>query len=240
MSPQELLRSGQLDAALQALLLEVRNNPADQRRRTFLFELLCFSGQYDRARKHLQILGDASPDAGVGALLYRSALSAEMKRQLMFESEVPTAGTATASRPGTLNGQPFETIEDCDPRIGPRLEVFVAGEYIWLPFAHVGTLRMEPPRFLRDTLWSSAVVTVGPELKGQDFGEVLLPALYPFSWKSASEEVKLGRETVWEQDGTEVIPYGQKLLLLDEERVVSLLEVRELTFQAAAPAAAGV
>ncbi len=42
MKAQELFQAGKLDEAVQALGAELRDNPADARRRTFLFELLCF------------------------------------------------------------------------------------------------------------------------------------------------------------------------------------------------------
>jgi type VI secretion system protein ImpE len=228
MSAQELLRAGHLKEAIAAILTEVRDNPADHRRRTFLFELLCFAGDFERAAKHLGVLADESPDAGVGAVFYRSVLSAFEKRQLLFEDGNLPEGAPALARPGVLNGKPFETIEDCDPRLGPRLEVFIAGECVWLPFEHIGSLGMGPPRFLRDTLWPSAQVAAGPALKGQEFGEVILPALYPFSWKHPNDAVKLGRETVWDDAG---VPSGQKLLLLDGEHIVPYLEIRELRFR---------
>jgi len=239
MSAQELLRAGQLKEAIAALLNEVRNNPADHRRRTFLFELLCFAGELERAGKHLGVLAGESPDAEVGALLYRSALSAYQKRESLFEEGKLPERVPALSRPGVLNGEPFDTIEDCDSRIGPRLEVFIAGECVWLPFEHIGSFRMAAPRLLRDTLWPSAQVSAGPALKGQEFGEVILPALYPFSWKRPNDAVKLGRETIWDDGG---VPYGQKLLVLDGERVIPYLEIRELKFSdsevAEAPAVA--
>jgi len=233
MSVQELFQAGRLQEAIQALSAELRDNPADNQRRTFLFELLCFAGDFTRAEKHLTMLSDTSPDAGRGALLYRSAMSAERKRQAFFESKQYQSVTpAGRRRPGTLNGEPFRTIEDIDPRVGPRLEIFVAGEYVWLPFAHIGSLTVNPPRYLRDLLWTPATITAGPELQDQEFGEVLMPALYPFSSGHERESVKLGRETDWilaEVDPIE-IPYGQKLLVLDGERSVPLLEVRSLQF----------
>ena len=84
MTATELFQAGKLQQAIEALGEEVRNNPIDAKRRTFLFELLCFSGEYDRAEKHLSILADGSQSAGMGALLYRSALHAERMRQEMF------------------------------------------------------------------------------------------------------------------------------------------------------------
>src|SRR6266481_6109993 len=47
MTAKELYREGKLTAAIQALGAELRDNPTDAQRRTFLFELLCFAGEYD-------------------------------------------------------------------------------------------------------------------------------------------------------------------------------------------------
>jgi type VI secretion system protein ImpE len=239
MNAQELLHAGKLQDAIQALGAEVRNRPDDARLRTFLFELLCFAGEYSRAEKHLTLLSDLNADAAMGALMYRSALSAERKRQAFFEAkQYQQDGPAPNKwRSGTLNGEKFRSIEDIDPRIGPRLEVFIAGEYVWLPFAHIGSLTMQPPRYLRDLLWASATVTAGPSMEGKDFGEVLMPVLYPFSAGHERDSVKLGRETDWllaKEDPIE-IPYGQKLFVLDEDRSVAILEIRSLQFDDSVP-----
>src|ERR1700722_5429735 len=142
MTARELFQAGKLNEAIQSLGSELRDNPADTQRRTFLYELLCFSGDYGRAEKHLSLLAQASPDAEVGALLYRSAMMAERKREAFFEAKEylkPEQETEVKQLFGSLNGEPFSTIEDADPRIGARLEVFVAGEYVWLPFEHLGS-----------------------------------------------------------------------------------------------------
>src|ERR1035437_504491 len=124
MSAQELFKAGKLNEAIEALGVEVRDHPTDARRRTFLFELLCFKGDYDRAEKHLNILADATPDSRVGAILYFSALHAERVRHDLFEKkDYPVTPASGNPRGGTLNGQPFETLEDADPRLGPRLEL---------------------------------------------------------------------------------------------------------------------
>jgi type VI secretion system protein ImpE len=236
MSPQELVRSGKLGEAIQILSGEVRDHPSDTRRRTFLFELLCIAGQYDRAEKHLNLLSQAGADAELGALLYRSAIVAERKRQVFFDSgQYASAAPANAPPAGTLNGKPFRTIEDLDPRIGSRLEVFIAGEYVWLPFEHIGGITMQAPAKLRDTLWATAQVRTGPSFKGQEFGEVLIPILSPFSSKHENDEVKLGRATDWRQQGDDLVPFGQKLLLVDDEDAIPFLEIRELVFAETAP-----
>ncbi len=233
MNSQELFRAGKLNDAIQALGSEVREFPTDTKRRTFLFELLCFAGELDRAAKHLNVLAQAGADAETGVLLYRSALAAERKRQFLFEEgNKDNAKAAPVSPPGTINGRSFKTFEDADPRIGPRLEVFVAGEYVWLPFEHISSVKIEAPHLLRDLLWSTGRILTGAAARGQEFGEVLLPALYPFSWRHSSDAVRLGRATEWEKvDETGEVPFGQKLFLIDGEDVIPFLEIRELTFE---------
>jgi len=230
MSAQELFKAGKLNEAIEALGVEVRDNPTDARRRTFLFELLCFKGDYDRAEKHLNILADATPDARVGAILYFSALHAERLRQDLFEKKDYPVTPATGNpRGGTINGQPFETLEDADPRVGPRLELFAAGAYLWIPLEHIESIELEPPRRLRDLLWAPALVRTGPAFKDTELGEVLLPVLAPFSWKHPDDEVKLGRSTVWtEVDGVN-LPSGQRMFSVDEEDF-PLLEIRKIEF----------
>jgi type VI secretion system protein ImpE len=235
MTPHELVRTGKLSEALSAMVAEVRGHPADLAKRTFLFELLCLAGQYERAEKHLNLLAEASADAELGVLLYRSALSAQRKREALFDAGgYPGIDSAKPLPPGSLNGRPFRSLQDLDPRIGPRLEVFVAGEYVWLPFEHIGSVHIAAPRFLRDTLWASATVQTGPSFQGQSFGEVLIPMLAPFSWRHERDDVKLGHSTDWKQQGGQLIPFGQKLLVLDEETAIPFLEIRELRFAEAA------
>ena len=240
MSPNELFRAGKLDEAIQSLGAELRDRPTDTQRRTFLFELLCFAGEFDRASKHLNILSKPGTDTETGALLYRSALAAEKKRRLFFDQGAwKEGGDSPASPSGTMNGQPFRSVRDADPRIGPRLEVFVAGEYMWIPFVHLGSVAVEKPRYLRDLLWATGRILAGPALQGREFGEVLLPALTQGASRHANGDVRLGRITDWENmDGMDV-PAGQKLLIMEDENgdedVLPLLEVRELIFHEATP-----
>src|SRR5674476_1333507 len=169
MTAGQLFQAGKLDQAVQALGAELRDNPGDVQRRTFLFELLCFAGAYDRAAKHLDVLAQGGKDAQLGALLYAGALHAERSRTELFQTrEYPKpAGESAAPLTGTLNGQPFESFEDADPRIGAKLEVYAAGQYLWLPLEHIASIEMEAPKRLRDLLWSPALVRTGPAFQGR-------------------------------------------------------------------------
>ncbi len=236
MGAQELLKAGRLDEAIQSLGVELRDNPADVQRRTFLFELLSFAGDLDRAEKQLDVVADANAQAGMGALVYRSAIHADRTRRDMFETAAFPAGNPPGPVSGTLNGKPFESLSDADPRIGARLEVYAAGQYTWIPFEHIASITTKPPKRMRDLLWAPAVVKPGPsfdQLK-VELGEVLLPVMTPFSWQHADDDVRLGRMTEWEElDGGEIVPVGQKLLLVDDESV-PILEVRELVINQSA------
>jgi type VI secretion system protein ImpE len=238
---KRLFDEGKVREAQGELSAYLREHPADAAQRTFLFELLCFSGDFDRAEKHLGVLAGGDAQTELGAVLYYSALYAEKLRHGIFDrQEFPESKSST--RPaGKLNGKPFKTLRDADPDIGPRLEVFAAGAYLWIPFEHIASVEIEPPKRLRDTLWTPAFVRTGPAFKGTELGEVLIPAVYPFSWKNSNESVWLGRVTDWaaDEEGHEY-PSGQKTFLLDDEEV-PFLEVRSLEFavnESASPAAA--
>jgi len=70
----ELLRAGQLDEAIASLGVELRGNPADVQRRTFLFELLCFAGEHDRAEKQLDVPLSFEGTRAIGATLGSGAV----------------------------------------------------------------------------------------------------------------------------------------------------------------------
>jgi len=236
MTARELYQAGKLAEAVQALNTELRDNPGDTKRRTFLFELLCFAGNFDRADKQLEILAQENKDAQLGALVYRAALHAERIRCDLFQKKdypQTAGGSEPAVLKGTWNGKPFESISDTDPRIGPRLEVLAAGQYLWLPFEHIASIEVQAPKRLRDLIWAPAILRPSAAFKERELGEVLLPVLSPFSFQQEDDALKLGRATDWrEVDSGEVVPFGQKMFLIDDEEV-PFLELRQLEIQPA-------
>jgi type VI secretion system protein ImpE len=231
MTAKQHFQSGDLNSAIQALSADLRNDPTNTQTRTFLFELLCFSGDYDRAEKQLRVISGGNSQTEMGAVLYRSALHAERLRQKMFlESTYPATVENPNPRGGTLNGKPFEGLEDADPRIGPRLELFAAGAYLWIPFEHIISIEMEAPKRLRDTLWIPALVRTGPAFRGTELGEVLVPAIAPLTWQNPDGALRLGRGTEWtESESGLPVPIGQKVFMVDGEDF-PILELRKLEF----------
>lgn len=230
---QELYAAGRLADAIDALGVELRTNPDDAQRRIFLFELLSFAGQYDRAEKQLEVLARLGTNVEAGTLVYRSALQAERIREHMFDTGDFPQSAAPSPVAGTFNGEPFFSISDADPRIGARLEVFAGGRYLWIPFAHLANVVMQAPAKLRDLRWMPARIATGPSVKDMELGDVILPTLTAGAWKQEDPDLKLGRATDWVElpDG-EYAPVGQKVLRIDD-RLVPLVNIRELTFDVA-------
>jgi type VI secretion system protein ImpE len=95
MTAHELFQAGKLTDAVKAGLDEVKNGPADRMKRYLLAELLAFSGDLDRADKHLDAI--ASPENAdlLAVLQFRQLLRAEGIRQQVFaEGRVPGFLTA--------------------------------------------------------------------------------------------------------------------------------------------------
>ncbi len=234
MDAQQLFKTGKLTEAISALSSVLRTNPADKRSRTFLFELLCFAGDFDGAEQQLNLLAEGGRKESVlGTVLYKSVLNAEKTRQEMFESRtfLPPGASGSALRPpvaGKLNGKEFSVISDSDPRIGEKLEIFVAGDYMWLSYADIASVYVESPKRLRDLLWIPALITTGPSFQSRELGEVMIPSMAPLSWQHPDEEVRLGRVSEWcEDESGEVAPYGLKTILVDGQELPAV-EIRHL------------
>jgi type VI secretion system protein ImpE len=86
MTVKALMETGRLDDAVSRQGAEVQARPNDRQRRTFLFELLCFAGNFDRAERQLDVLGQqgGDPETGLGLRLYRGLLAAEWSRARLF------------------------------------------------------------------------------------------------------------------------------------------------------------
>ena len=127
---------------------------------------------------------------------------------------------------GSINGDAFEWIADADTRLGPLLEVFVEGQYRWVPFTNIKRMAIEAPENLRDFVWMPAHIQW--ETEGESF--VLIPTRYPFS-ADQDAELALSRQTKWVEKGEgNFIGFGQKIFATDASDY-SLLDVRDVFFE---------
>jgi type VI secretion system protein ImpE len=140
---------------------------------------------------------------------------------------------AAPAQPGSLDGQPFEWLADADSRIGPCLELIIDGKYYWAPFAHVQSLKLEPPTDLRDLVWAQGTLT------WTNGGQVpaLIPARYAGAESAAATDAhRMSRKTDWvEHPGNTYLGVGQRMLATDSGEY-PFLEVRTLQFGSSAAA----
>ena len=141
---------------------------------------------------------------------------------------------------GTLDGEPFENFRDADDLINSVMEVFLQGQYTWLPFEQIRSIEIFPPAHLRDLIWTQArIQTIGAangEAEGFA-GEAFIPVLYANSHRHENDQARLGRMTDWRQLGGEIYAgVGQRLFLMGEEDK-AILEIRAIDFESPATVA---
>ena len=111
-----------------------------------------------------------------------------------------------------VNGQPAAWLADADSRLGPVCELFMNGEYHWVPFADIAVLQMEPPEDLRDLFWLPCSVQL---LDGQSFS-ALMPCRYPQDLLAEDDDLLLCRKTQWRDAGPDAwLGAGQKVFVTD-------------------------
>src|SRR4051794_12965607 len=84
---REQLRAGDLASALTSLKQEVRRAPRDPGLRTFLFQMFCIAGQWDRALAQLAAAAEIDPAAQPMARTYELAIRCEVLREKVFRGE---------------------------------------------------------------------------------------------------------------------------------------------------------
>lgn len=253
---EELLKTGRLSEALERVAEEVKAKPGDLAARTFYFELLSLNGDLDRAAKQLDVLATNTGEMGapyLGAIQAErerraffhggprpTLLGTSSDAGLYLEAvECYAAGQSAAALErlqevpspiplhALLNGSAVQELSDSHDLLGPFLELVIDNHYAWVPWESIQSLTVPEPRYLRNTVWTPASLS----LHSGDQGQVLLFALYVDSHLH-EEDIKLGRRTIWEQDPAGfTIACGQKVIAT-EERDWPILEIRSVEVEA--------
>jgi type VI secretion system protein ImpE len=84
MLAEQLIKDGDLAAALKALQDTVRQDPSNAKYRVFLFQLLSVMGQWDRALTQLNVVGELDAAALPMVQTYREAIQCEALRADIF------------------------------------------------------------------------------------------------------------------------------------------------------------
>ncbi|ANL44042.1 type VI secretion system accessory protein TagJ [Rhizobium phaseoli] len=123
--------------------------------------------------------------------------------------------TLRGERPLIWNGKAISDFRDLDDRIPHALEVIMTGgAYLWIDFAKIAAVSIEPIARPRDLAFRRAELSL---IDGAA-ASVLLPAVYHGTGKDAT--LRLGRETEWVEEASGITTgRGQRCFLAGDELV---------------------
>ncbi|MGE5345774.1 MAG: type VI secretion system accessory protein TagJ [Acidithiobacillales bacterium] len=258
---RDLYQAGHLGAAIEALNGEVRANPTDSSRRIFLFELLAFAGEWDRAEKQLDALGQAGLQATLAVQVYKANIQAERTRSRLFSEGLhphflnepsPYVDRHLDAINRVREGNFAEAREILDKAEEERPAL--GGTLNGKPFADfrdcddlIGPvlelivkdkyawLPFEQIRRMEISPPSMLRDLVWARAKVEALdgtvGDVYLPALYEGTPKQASDQVRLGRMTEWRALSEELARGAGLKTFLAGEDEVALFEARQVAFE---------
>lgn len=108
MNAKDHLKAGRLSDAREQLIKEVKSFPTDLDKRTFLFQVLAFCGEWDKAERHLELIAAQDPERETGVQVYKNLIQGERERMEVLNNN---------SRPSFLPAPPpytdiyFEAME---------------------------------------------------------------------------------------------------------------------------------
>jgi type VI secretion system protein ImpE len=258
MDAKQLFESSNLSGAIEAAVAGVKQHPSDNARRTFLFELLCFTGDLDRAQKQLDAVGQLDAQSEWGVQVYSNILHAERSRRRFFSDGLkpeflldPPAyvqlhlDASNRLREGRADeaADLLHRSEASRPVMRGMVNGQLADEIrdcddLLAPFVELIVLR--------DYVWLPLeqireMETSPPErprdllwlpvrfvLSNGTQQRGYLPTLYCGSHEHTNDQVKLGRITDWSEGDGPVRGMGLHTWLAGED-AVSLLDVRRYT-----------
>jgi type VI secretion system protein ImpE len=258
MNASDLFKAGKLQEAIDAQVREVKSDPADQAKRLFLFEMLAFAGDLDRAKRHIEAIKYDELELEAAVMAYRKLVDAEQARRRLFRDGVAPQFLLEPPEHLRLRLEAVNRLRE-----GNTAEAAAALARATESAPPVrGVLNDKPFESLRDCddlfgtvlevmsqgnyLWVplDQVETLsmnGPkyprdllwlpahlDMRDGPAGDVFLPALYPGSHGHADDQVKLGRMTDWKRAEGGPVLGLGLRMFLAGEEAVSLLEWRQL------------
>jgi type VI secretion system protein ImpE len=261
------LRAGDIAAARSALQAQVRAEPANSAHRVFLFQLLCVTGEWDRALTQLNVAGELDAGALAMVQIFREAVRNETLRGDVFAGKqlpllfgeperwialllealkVTAAGNITQGQ--ALRAEAFEAAPTSAGRINGQ-------PFEWLADADTRLGPMLEAIVNGRYYWIpihriAALKIEAPtdlrdliwapaQFKWSNGGEAvgLLPTRYPGSERSQDSAIVLTRRTEWLDQGEGVYFGLGQRMLATDQGEFPLLEVRDIVLDGAGEAA---
>jgi type VI secretion system protein ImpE len=261
---KELLNASALQAAINEQTGKVKANPTDTRQRTFLFELLLFAGDWERAERQMEAIAHQGMEAGLGVQVYRDNIEAERSRRRLFSdglhphfiSEPPAyvdlhLNALNRLREGNL-GEARETLDQAEEE-RPAIKGTLNGRPFFdfrdyndlvgpvLELIVKGQYTWLPFEQIKrleiappKNLRDLMWTPARIETTDGTSGEVYIPSLYEGSYTHPNDQVRLGRMTDWTDVGDGVYLASGLRVFLVDGEDKALLEAREIEFDAPA------
>ena len=260
MDAKELIRANRLTEARARLIEEVKGTPGDQGKRTLLFQVLSFFGEWDKADRHLDILAMGDARADIGVQVYKNLIAAEKEREEVISGKRRPSFMATP--PPYLDkyfiawdmlssGKPAEAaalygeIEEESPEVAGKLDgkefkgmrdtdQFLSG-FLEL-FVHEHYLWMPFASLREISIPEPKTLLDLIWIQGQiTTWEGLttgcyIPVLYPGSAAHENDLVRLGKMTDWKDLGEGFWKGMGQHVFLIGDEEKAILDIREIQF----------
>ena len=255
------LDAGDLKGAIETALSVVKTNPTNEAARIFLFELSCYSGDWDRAERQLEVIGHQEVSAMMGTLIYRQNFHAERNRARFFADGLKpefllappeyVAGLLAANnrlREGSTE-EARQLLDEVEAQ-RPAMNCLVNGEefsdfrdyndrtmcvfeaILKDTYVWLPMEHVEKIEFFKPkTLRDLFWMQAKIEMTNGTGGEMFVPALYADSWKSADDFVRLGRMTDWRDEGEEIFTGEGTRMFWMDGKDKSILDLQTIEFK---------
>jgi type VI secretion system protein ImpE len=229
-----LLESGNLTGAIESALTLVKANPTDASARIFLFELSAFAGDWERAKRQLDVIGHQDTTAMIGSKIYEQCVLAEGKRADVFSKGAKPEFLATppdyiygllTANNRVIEGNLTEAREILDkveaerPAFACKINGHEAEDFrdyndltsvileviIKDSYCWVPFEQIEKITFTEPkSLRDHFWRQATMETDNGTNGDVFIPALYNNSWRSGDDKIRLGKLTDWRDIGEDI------------------------------------
>jgi type VI secretion system protein ImpE len=260
MTPESKLKEGRPDEALQLLAAEVRNNPADAKRRVFLFQLLALLGQWERAQNQLNVSGELEPLNAMLVGAYTEALKGEQVRADVFAGKrlpvvigepeqwlalllqaLKLTAEGRHEQAAELRGQAFEQAPAVRGSIdGTPFEWIADADPRLGPCLEIvvnGGYSWVPFSRLRELRFEAPTdlrdkIWVPAEVTWTNGGKAIgfIPGRYPGSERADDNDLVLARKTEWIDAGADLQVGLGQRMLATDTDDYALLDARLITF----------
>ncbi|ARN56931.1 type VI secretion system accessory protein TagJ [Sedimentisphaera salicampi] len=256
MDAETLLKNCEPQLALIEVKKALRKEPSDLSLRFLLFQLLMLLEDWEKAVSQMELISEIDSSKSALNWQYSACINSELLRKEIFEGRkkplimgepsdwigllieavsdegesfkllADSAYSKAQPASGTVNGESFDWIADCDSRLGPVFEIIAHGKYYWVEFDKIAVINVEQVAELKDLVWLNAKI----ELKNGGELSCVIPSRYPQTVQTQTPELILSRKTEWREI---LQPYykglGQKMFCTDSNEY-ALFDIEEIVF----------